>query len=120
MVESGILSQDMRLLVSYVTRFPGCTLPELAWHAAREHEGDTAASARILKGPEWWRQKLGRRANEAEKAGLISRRFCEECGTAIRDEMGVAHAKESGHITLAVQTRDGCARWWPVKENGRA
>jgi hypothetical protein len=71
---------DQRILLNYVTRFPGCTIPELAWHAVQDHESGNV---------EMWRQKLGRRANEVEKAGLIRRE-------------GV---------------RDGCSTWWP-KEGG--
>lgn len=76
------------LALEMVKRRPGCTTKELgqiAYDEARDRNPYTAADAGT------WRQRIGRRLNELEKAGLIRREG----------------------------ERDGCCCWWPVDKEPR-
>ncbi len=55
---SGTISKDADLLLSYIERFPGYSIPGLAALAASERGGSL----------EFWRQKLGRRAADLKRA----------------------------------------------------
>ena len=71
------LGKAQRLALAFVQRNPGATTKDLAASAMAAFGGQN--------GIEWWRQRIGRRLNELEKAGVAYR---------------------SGE-------RDGCALWWP-------
>jgi hypothetical protein len=71
------LTDGQEIALDEIRDNPGSTVKELGVKAARYFSPPDA---------EYWRQRIGRRLNELEKAGLIRR---------------------DGE-------RDGCAIWWPV------
>jgi hypothetical protein len=79
MAGSETIGAHQRFALDLVRAHPGRTCPELAQLA-------DLPQARARLGEEGVRQRIGRRLNELEKAGLIRRE-------------GV---------------RDGCGLWWPV------
>ena len=85
LVQSGSLASDQGLALRLLREFPGRTTPELGVMAAGREEPPWDGDGRPRR-YEFWRQKLGRRLNELEKAGLIRREGA----------------------------RDGCSIWWPV------
>ena len=79
MKESGALGEHQRWTLTLISMFEGNTVPELARLAAKTITIET--DLEVL------RQRIGRRVNELEKAGLIHRKG----------------------------TRDGCSVWWTGK-----
>lgn len=79
MTNSGAIGKAQQVALAWVKNNPGHTAPELGKMAALRYGADK----------EDMRQRIGRRLNELEKAGLIRRE-------------GV---------------RDGCSIWFPTKES---
>lgn len=86
LVATGRLSVDQALALQLVRDHAGRTAKELGHALAACAEMPEFRSVLVTSDPEECRQRVGRRLNELEKAGLIKRE-------------GV---------------RDGCAIWWPV------
>jgi hypothetical protein len=99
-VKDGIQETDQYYTLCLIRLHPGKTAKELGEIAAAADDSlaDVAwASAPEGKGPEYWRQRIGRRLNEL---------------TNPPDSPG--HVPGKPHLIERRGTRDGCSLWWPV------
>jgi len=84
--DSGLVDSDTAVFARLVAWSPGITIPEMGQQL---YQGQEAyPTHEFLQGVEHYRQRMGKRAGDARKAGL-------------------AHT---------MGQRDGCACWWPGPE----
>jgi len=87
MVVSGRLTRDQGRALHAIRAHPGLTAKELGYAEAARLSFEDKSGTGMVADAEACRQRIGRRLNELEKAGLIRREG----------------------------ERDGCSVWWPVE-----